>query len=85
MTVPLYNNCQLIEAGGNALAAKVDSGTTEIDVPPGSVPIAKEVDFTGTPSTTATSLTLACNHLFWQGFGQPESLQVKGIALRAAG
>jgi hypothetical protein len=81
VTIPLFNNCQLAEAGQDALEAKTGFVTSVIEVPPGSIPITKRIVFSGTPSDAATSLTLACSTLFWQGFGQPQSLQVKRIAL----
>jgi hypothetical protein len=85
VTIPLFSNCQLIEKGKASMEAKTDFTTSVIDVPPGEIPVTKEIVFSGRPSDGATSLTLACSTLFWQGFGQPQSLQVKGIELRAAG
>ncbi len=84
VTIPLFDNCQLVEAGQVAMDPKIDFGTSELEVPPGAVPIVKDVTFNGTPSASATSLTLTCSALFWQGFGQPQSLQVKNITLTAA-
>ena len=81
VTIPMFSNCQLVEPEQPALEARTGFGTSVIDVPPGAVPITKEVIFTGTPSAAATSLTLTCTTLYWQGFGQPGSLQVKKIAL----
>lgn len=81
VTIPLFSNCQLVEPKQPALEAKTGFGTSVIDVPPDAVPITKDVVFTGTPSDAATSLTLTCNTLYWHGFGQPGSLQVKKIAL----
>ncbi len=81
VTIPLFNNCQLTEARETALEPKLGFGTSVIDVPPGRVPITKRITFSGTPSDAATTLTLACSTLFWQGFGQPQSLQVKRIRL----
>jgi hypothetical protein len=85
VSVPLFNNCQIVEPKRLTLEAKTGFTTSVIEVPPGSVPITKDVVFSGTPSASATSLTLICNTLFWQGFGQPRSLRVKGIALQASG
>ena len=85
VTIPLFDNCQLVEKGQTALEAKTGFTTSVIDVPPGDIPITKEIIFSGTPADGPTSLTLACSTLFWQGFGQPQSLQVKGIALEASG
>jgi hypothetical protein len=85
VSVPLFNNCQIVAPGRVTLEAKTGFTTSVIEVPPGSVPITKDVVFTGTPSASATSLTLTCNRLFWQGFGQPTSLRVKKIALQASG
>ena len=85
MTIPLLDNCQLVEKGQAALEAKRDFTTGVVDVPLGEIPITKEIVFSGRPSDGATSLTLACSTLFWHGFGQPQSLQVKGIALEASG
>jgi hypothetical protein len=81
VTIPMFGNCQLLEPGQVALPPKTGFVTSTIDVPPGSVPVTTEVVFTGTPRDTATSLSLACSNLFWQGFGQPGSLTVKEIAL----
>lgn len=83
VTIPLFNNCQLVEAGRASLKAKVDFTTSVIDVPAGNVPITELIVFTGTPSERATSLTLVCSRLYWQGFGQPTSLQVANIRLHA--
>jgi hypothetical protein len=85
VTIPLFSNCQLIEKGQPALEAKTGFTTSVIDVPPAEIPVTKEIVFSGRPSDGATSLTLACSTLYWQGFGQPQSLQVKGIALEASG
>ena len=85
VTIPLFDNCQLVEKGQTALEAKTGFTTSVIDVPPGDIPVTKEIVFSGTPADGPTSLTLACSTLFWQGFGQPQSLQVKGIALEASG
>lgn len=85
VTIPLFGNCQLIEKGQPALEAKTDFTTSVIDVPPAEIPVTNEIVFSGRPSDGATSLTLACSTLYWQGFGQPQSLQVKGIALEASG
>lgn len=81
--VSMFGNCQLLEKGGAALEAKVGFTTDVIDVPSGGTEVRKTVVFSGRPSDGATSLTLACSILLWQGNGQPRSLQVKGIALRA--
>jgi hypothetical protein len=83
--IPLYGNCQLLEPGRVALPAASGFVTSSIDVPPGNVPVTTEAVFTGTPRETATSLSLACSTLFWQGFDQPRSLTVAGIALIGAG
>jgi hypothetical protein len=85
VTIPLFSNCQLLEPGQVALPAKTGFETSSIDVPPGSVPVTTEVVFTGTPLDTATSLSLTCSTLFWQGFGQPRSINVDGIALGGSG
>jgi hypothetical protein len=85
VTIPLFSNCQLIEKGQPALEAKTGFTTSVIDVPPAEIPVTKEIVFSGRPSDGATLLTLACSTLYWQGFGQPQSLQVKGIALEASG
>lgn len=85
VTIPLFDNCQLVEPGRVTLEAKTGVTTSAINVPPDSVPITKDVVFVGAPARSATSLSLVCNHLFWQGFGQPGSLQVKGIRLHPHG
>ena len=84
VSVPLFDNCQIVAPKRATLAAKTGFTTSVIEVPPGSVPITKDVVFTGTPSASATSVTLTCSRLYWQGFGQPGSLKVKKIALQAA-
>lgn len=83
VTIPLFGNCQLVEPKRVALPAKVGFTTSVLDIPTGSIPITNEIVFTGTPSDARTSLTLTCSTLYWQGFDQPRSLQVKGIALRS--
>lgn len=81
--IPLYNNCQLLERGRPALAALTGFTTSVLDVPAGTEPITQRLVFSSTPSDAETTLVLSCSNLFWQGFGQPNSLQVKGIKLTA--
>lgn len=81
--VPMFSNCRLLERGRPALEAHTGFGTSVLDVAPGAEPITQRLVFTSTPSTTETTLVLACSTLYWQGFGQPNSLQIKGIKLNA--
>ena len=83
VTIPLFDNCHLVEPKRATLDAKTSFTTGVIDVPGGNIPITKRVAFSGTPSGGATSLTLVCARLYWQGFGQPASLHVTGIKLHA--
>lgn len=80
--IPLFENCQILEAGQPGLETElgVDSNPV-LTVPKNGLPITETLVFSGTPTPRETTVTLACQHLFWSGPGQPESLQVKEIRL----
>lgn len=84
VTVPMFSNCRLLERGHPPLEAQTGFTSSELDVPPEAEPVTQRLVFAGTPSAAKPTLVLSCSTLFWQGFGQPSSLQVKGIRLNAA-
>ncbi len=83
VSIPLFGNCQLIQPQREPLKPLLGLGKTgSLEVPGESVPVTSILEFGGVPTAGATTMTLACQTLFWQGPGQPSSLQVKNIRLR---
>jgi hypothetical protein len=82
LTIPLFGNCQLIDEFGTGLTPKMSIGTGEpISVPTGGVPIRTTIVFDGRPAPGASTLTVSISTLFWQGPGDPRSLQITDIDL----
>jgi len=85
VTLPLFGNCQLIDASGATLQPGTPFGGLDpISVPPKNTPVRTTITFRGKPSDNATTLTLSFDTVFGT-LSAERSLQVGGIKLNASG